>query len=75
MKIDITLWDSPERMRKTIKDLAKIILSLTAMNIFTLIYYKSWIVMGINILFFITTIPVIISKRTHEKQPPKHDTN
>lgn len=70
MKIDTSVWNNKERMQKRIRDLGKIILSITAVNIFTLISYKSWVVMGINILFFITTIPIFLSWAKYEKEPP-----
>ena len=71
MKIDKSVWNKPDRLRKRIMDLAKIILSITAVNAFYTLSQKNWIIFGINVLFFITTIPVFLSKAKWDKKPPQ----
>lgn len=73
MKIDITMWDDKRRMRERIRNLATMIMSITAVNIFTLASYEAWFILGINVLFFLTEIPLFMSWAKYSKEPPKED--
>lgn len=66
-KLDTRSWTNPVRMRLTIVNYAKLVLSLTAIHIFFTIQQKNWILLGINILFFLTAITTIISKNKFDK--------
>lgn len=71
MKIDISLWDFPSRMRERIKNLATMVMSISAVNGFALIIYKNWILVAINFIFLLATLPVFISYSKWQKEPPK----
>lgn len=75
MKIDTRIWNEPSRMRERIRNLATIVLTLSAMNSFILIPTRNWITIGINCLFFILTLPVFISYTKWQKEPPKEVEN
>ena len=74
MRINIDLWDSKDRMRERIRNIATMVLSLSAVNGFTT-FGENWLVFGINCLFFITTLPIFISYSKWRMKPPKENEN
>lgn len=73
MKIDTTIWESKTRMKARIKNLATMVASISAVNLFYTLAQKSWIIAGINLLFFASVLPIFMSLTKHEKEPPKQN--
>lgn len=73
MKVDTSLWENKERLQIRIRNIATMVMSLSAVNGFYMLSQKIWILLGINCLFFITTIPLFISWSKYQKEPPKQD--
>ena len=71
VKLDISLWMSIDRLRERVRNIATMVLSLSAVNGFYMVSQKSWILLGINVLFFLTTIPLFMSYSKWRKLPPQ----
>ena len=71
MKIDIGLWYNIERLRERVRNFGSIILSICAMNGFYAYTQKGWLVLGLNVFFFITTLPLFLSYGKFQKEPPR----
>lgn len=71
MNIDISLWTNMKRLRERVRNLATMVLSITAMNVFYTISQKAWLFMSINLLFFLSTLPVFMSWSKFQKEPPQ----
>ena len=71
MRIDTSIWNNGRNLRRRVKNLATMILTLAVMNLYILVNKKSWIMVGINIFYAITTIPIFLSWAKWQKNPPK----
>lgn len=70
-KIDISLWTNIRRLRERVKNVATMVMSITAVNGFYMVTEKNWILLGINCIFFLTMIPLFMSYSRFQKEPPK----
>lgn len=69
-KIDTSLWNNGRNLRARVKNLATMVWTLAVINSYVIIANKSWVVLGINILYVLTTIPVFLSWAKFQKLPP-----
>lgn len=73
MKVDVSVWENKNRLVLRIYNLGTMIMSLSATNGLYMVYNKQWIMLGINLLFFLTIIPLFISYSKWKKMPPKYE--
>jgi len=66
--LDTRSWYNIESMRKNVQAYAKLILILAFTNALTFGLQKAWFVMSINIFFFLTAIPTLLSERKFRKE-------
>lgn len=71
MKIDTSVWNNGRNLRKRVHNLATMVLTLAVLNSYTLIANRSWILLGINALYALITVPIFLSWSKWQKQPPK----
>jgi hypothetical protein len=72
MKIFNTeIWDNVKRLRVSLYNTAKTLLTFSIVNIFASISTKSWIILAINILGGISAIIIIGGKLKYDSLPPK----
>lgn len=75
MKLDTSLWNNLGRARIRIKNLATMLLTLAIINLYNVIATKNWILVAINIIYALTTLPVFLSYGKWQKEPPKEEEN
>jgi len=70
-KIDVSIWNNGRNLRKRVKNLATMILTLAVINSYSLIANRNWIMLGLNAFYALTTIPIFLSWAKWQKQPPQ----
>lgn len=75
MKFNQSSWNNIIRLRISLSNYAKMVASITAVNGFYALSQKNWIILGINIIFFITAMTTIFSKIKFDKLPTNDEVN
>lgn len=70
VKLDTSIWNNKERMRIRMKNLATMVLTLAIINLYIAIANESWIIVAIDILYAVTTLPLFLSYGKWQKEPP-----
>ena len=70
MKFDSNSWNNKVKLRVSLANYAKMVMSLTAINFFYALTDLNWFIMILNFLMFFPALFTILSKVKYDKGVP-----